>query len=175
MIKPKSLRDHLERCIPHLQRDPEKLHVFVADGEGLSTATKAVSWMYEYKLRLIFLDWSTHVDAIMAPLLIWVRSHQSDLLDNPSKRGIRFDVDYLNADAMDVVIELNLTERVVARARDGEEGALNLHHLTDVPALHMPKPEVWHLYIKDEMVAKWDYPLPPIASSEPVGGGYVGG
>lgn len=131
MIKPGNLRAHLTAALPELARDPERLLVFVVQGNVQATATRALSWQYGYTLRLVFLDWTLHADAVMAPLLAWVKVHQYDLVANPDRKGVRFEVEYLNTAAMDMVIELDLTERVLARPREGEPGALELHHLDD--------------------------------------------
>lgn len=157
MIKPSNLRAHLTAALPELARDPERLLMFVVQGNVQAAATKALSWQYGYTLRLVFLDWTQHADAVMAPLLAWLKVHQYELLANPDRKGIRFEVEYLNTQSMDMVIDLDLTERVLARPRDGVPGALDLHHLDDTPPLHMPKDEVWTVFIQGEQVAQWHY------------------
>ena len=89
MLKPAKLRDHLTRALPELARDPEKLVMFVTAGSIQSTLTAALSYEYGYTLRLLFLDYAGHADAVLAPLLIWLREHQSELLDNPDKPGAK--------------------------------------------------------------------------------------
>lgn len=168
MLKPKLLREHLVRALPDLKKDPHKLVVAVSKGQGVGTATKAVSWMYEYKLRLIFLDWTQHMDAIMAPLIVWISEHQNELLANPDKRGIRFEVDYLDATAMDIVIELDLTERALVRPSEKKQGALDIHHLTDTPPMFMPLRERWELYIQEDKVAEWEHE-PNVRTNYPKG------
>lgn len=137
MIKPGSLRAHLTAALPELARDPERLLMFVTQGTVQATATKALSWQYSYTLRMVFLDWTQHADAVMAPLLAWLKVHQYELLANPDRKGIRFEVEYLNTQAMDMVIDLDLAERVLARPRDGVPGALDLHHLDDATPSHL--------------------------------------
>lgn len=157
MIKPQSLRQYLEATIPELERDPERLLLYVAGGTAQSTATRALSWQYGYTLRVLVLDWARSADAVFAPLLAWVRTHQWDLLANPGKGGIRFEAEYLTTATMDLSIELDLTERVVARPRSGAPGALELQHLSDAPPLAMPTSEQWTIYLQGEPIAQWEY------------------
>lgn len=185
MLKPASLRDHLTRALPDLARDPEKLMVLVPEGSIQSTLTDSLSYEYGYTLRLILLDFATHADAVMAPLLIWLRTHQSDLLDNPEKRAkaIRFSAEFLSTTTMDLVIDLDLTERVLARPRPEQPGALNLVHVPEPAHISLYTPagrppdangtgepgqdglgrEHWSFWLKNQLLAEWDYdPRPQV-------------
>lgn len=167
MIKPRLLHTHLTAALPRLAQNPELLKMFVVGGNVHATATAALSWEYGYTLQLQFLDWKDHADTVIAPLLVWIKHHQYELLANPDKKGIRFNVEYLNTDCMDLVIDLDLSERVLARAHAEVAGALQLHHLDDTPPLYMPVPERWSIYIKGDKVAEWDYEAspPPVTGS----------
>ncbi|MBS0501110.1 MAG: phage tail protein [Proteobacteria bacterium] len=174
MLKPASLREHLTAALPQLRRDPEKLVVFITGGGLHSTLTQSLSFEYRYTLRLLLLDYAGHADAVMAPLLIWLRTHQSDLLDNPEKRAksVRFEAEHLSTTTMDLVIEIDLSEDVLARPREGgPPGALNLIHKDEPPpqpwAPWAPWPsgqpdprdklEHWEFWIHGDKVAEWDY------------------
>lgn len=167
MIKPQLLRQYLQDCIPELARDPERLLLYIAGGSAQATATRAPSWQYSYTLRVLVLDWARSADAIFAPLLAWVRTHQWDVLANPDRQGIRFEAEYLSTDTMDLSIEIDLTERVVARPRPGPAGALELEHVSDRPPLDMPGAEQWTIYIQGEPVAQWDYPPDAASGAAP--------
>lgn len=157
MRKPIDLRQHLTAALPDLRRDPERLVMTVTGGQIQATAVPKLAWQYAYTLRMIFLDWTLHSDVIMAPLLVWVHQHQNELLANPDKKGIRFDAEYLNTESMDLVVYLDLTERVIAKELAEPLGAMELVHLDDTPPMFMPKREHWTIFIKDEKVAEWDY------------------
>lgn len=157
MRKPVELRRHLEAALPRVRREPDKLKMFVDGGQLHTTGTDKLAWMYGYTLQLQFLDWTDHADVVVAPLLIWLRQHQFDVVDNPDKKGIRFNAEYLDAKCMDLIIDVDLTERVLGKPHATKPGALELHHLTDTPPLHMPMQEHWELYIEGEKVAEWDY------------------
>lgn len=166
MRKPLELRRHLETAIPGLQQDPQQLSMFIARGSIKATATKALSWQYSYRLRLCFQDWAQHADVVMAPLIAWLKFHQNELLANPDRDGIQFQAEYLDSGAMDLVIDLDLTESVIARPREGVPQGLDLIHRTDFPALYVGKPERWTVFIEGQQVAQWDYvadtPLDPL-------------
>ena len=171
MYKPNNLREHLTAALTELQRDPHRLIVLIAGGKVKSTASGSLSWRYDYTLRVLITDWTSHADAVFAPLLVWLQEHQWDLLSNNDKNGIRFEVEYMSPHSMDLLIELDLDETVLVRERQdtsetaGMPGALELYHKKDVPGpLDMPMREQWSFWLKDELLAEWGYdprrPLP---------------
>lgn len=157
MRKPVELRKFLESALPKARISPDKFKMFVAGGRLHTTGTDKLAWMYSYTLQLQFLDWTDHADVVVAPLLIWLRQHQFDVVDSPDKKGVRFNAEYLDAKCMDLIIDVDLTERVIGKPHATKAGALELHHLDDSPPLHIPMQERWELYIQDEKVAEWDY------------------
>ncbi|QXZ10276.1 phage tail protein [Comamonas sp. Y33R10-2] len=163
MLKPINLREHLTAGLPELQRDPERLIMLIRGGRVRATATKSLSWQYEYTLRLIFCDWTLHADVIVALLLPWLHHNQNEMLANPDKNktGIRFDVDYLNVNAMDFVLDLELTERVLCRPIEGTPGQVNLTHVDDQPPDHLHQAENWKVMFEGQQIAEWSYPAPP--------------
>lgn len=160
MLKPASLHAALTAALPELARDPERMTMVIKTGSIINTGTKALSWEYSYTLSLILLDWSGHADAIIAPLLLWARRNQPELFDNPERRAkaLRFNVDFLSTNTVDIALEIDLTEAVLARPRDGPPGALNLIHKPEPPGpLDILQNERWEFFIRDEKVAQWDY------------------
>lgn len=157
MRKPPELRKYLESALPKAKVNPQNFKMFVAGGQLHTTGTDKLAWMYSYTLQLQFLDWKDHPDVVVAPLLIWLRQHQFDVVDNKDKKGVRFNAEYLDAKCMDLIIDVDLTERVIGRPHATQPGALELHHLDDSPPLHIPTQERWELYIEGDKVAEWDY------------------
>lgn len=131
MLKPIKLREHLTAALPRIAQNPELLKIFVLNGSVRCTATGTLSWEYSYTMQLQLLDWVEHPDAAIYPLLQWLQQHQNELLANPDRKGIRFDAEYLNASSMDLIIHLDLTERVLARPRPDAEGTVTLTHVND--------------------------------------------
>jgi hypothetical protein len=110
---------------------------------------------------VIVLDYAGHADAIVVPVLAWIARNQPELFDNPerAKQALRFDVEYLTANSIDLALEIDLTERVLVRPRpNAEPGALELHHVPEPPhPAHLDKPEHWSLWLRDEKLAEWDH------------------
>lgn len=161
MLKPPDLRQHLSSAVPDLARDPEKLIVMASAGRIVNTGTQALSFEYAYTLQLFVLDYAGHADAIIVPLLDWARRHQPELFDNPElrQRAIRFNVEYLTTDTVDLAIELDLTERVLVRPRaNAPAGALDAIHVPEPPPVGaVLQAERWRLYLRDVQLAEWHF------------------
>jgi hypothetical protein len=160
VLKPASLRAALTAAIPELGRDPERMVMVIEAGNILTTGTAALSWEYRYTLAITVLDWAGHADAIIAPLLLWAKHNQPELFDNPERRerALRFKVDFLSTTTVDLRLEIDLTEAVLARQRAGTPGALNHIHKPEPPSpLAILQHDRWEFFIRDEKVAEWDY------------------
>lgn len=117
MMKPASLRQAITAAVPHLARNPEKLHLFVDEGRVVATGARTLSFEYQYTLTLIVTDFAAGADEIMVPVLAWLRANQSELFFNPDQRerSVQFEADILNHTTVDLALKLPLTERVVVR------------------------------------------------------------
>lgn len=158
MYKPASLRTFLTAANAELARDPDRLLVFIDEGSLRATYAPGLSFEYGYTLNLVFTDYAGHPDAIMVPLLIWLRQHQPELLANPDNRDkLQFEADILANDAVDLSIKIPLTERVGVHPRNPGPG----HDIE-----HYPEPQLeanlqaqhWQLYLGGELIAEWDVP-----------------
>ncbi|HEY5804855.1 MAG TPA: phage tail protein [Lysobacter sp.] len=157
MIKPGSLREHLVAALPELKRDPDKLLVFIDRGSLVSTYVPGLSFEYRYTLNLILLDYAGHPDAVMVPLLVWLRANQPELLANPALREqITFEADVLDHDKVDLDIKIPLTERVGVHPRDG--GGYEIQHYPEPQLEPNFEAEHWEVYLKGELVATFDSP-----------------
>lgn len=138
MNKPKHLRQALNKAVPYLQANPDKLHVFIDNGSLVTTAARSMSWEYRYVLNLVIEDFCGDQNLLMAPIIAWLQVNQSDAINNPELREklFSFEVDILNNEACDISINLHLTERVIVNS-DGS--------VSSVIAVHEPEPpeEVW--------------------------------
>ena len=157
MKKPQSLRDFLTDALPELARDPDRLLVFIDRGSLVATMAPGQSFEYSFTLNLIVTDYAGHPDAVMVPLLDWIRINQPELLANPKQRGqIAFEADILANDKIDLDIKLPLTERVGVH-RDAE-GVVTVEHYCE-PTIDAPcPPRHWKLYLQEELLAEWDAP-----------------
>ncbi len=53
MNKPQSLRRALNRAVPYVRDDPDKLHLFVDNGSLVATGAQSMSWEYRYTLNVV--------------------------------------------------------------------------------------------------------------------------
>ncbi|WP_148716690.1 phage tail protein [Chitinolyticbacter meiyuanensis] len=128
MLKPNSLRATLLASVPGLSVDPDRLQIFLDEGRIIATGTRSHSFEYAYTLNAIVTEYAGHADAIVVPVLQWLRLNQPDLLDNPDKRrdGFTFEADLLSHGGVDLSLKIQLTERVVVR--EGTDGSLIAEH-----------------------------------------------
>ncbi|MDF8362018.1 phage tail protein [Achromobacter anxifer] len=126
MRKPADVRAYLTRCNAFLQRNPDRLQVFVEKGRIVCNGTRNLSHEYRYTLTLVITDYTDSEDEIMLPLLGWLRVNQPELFENPSRwdTAFQFEVELLNNAAQDIEIQLALTESVIVRTDpDGKQRA----------------------------------------------------
>lgn len=157
MFKPASLRAFLTAANPELQRDPDRLAIFIDAGNLRSTYAPGISFEYAYTLNLVFTDYAGHPDAIMAPLLDWLRVHQPELLANfDTQSKVEFEADILANDAVDLSIKIPLTERVGTHKR--QAGGYDLVHYPEPQLESTLQAQHWQIWLKDELIAEWDVP-----------------
>lgn len=166
MKKPDTLRAALVAALPALANDPDKLLVFIDAGSLHASYAPGLSFEYAYTLHVILTDYAGDPDAVMVPLLMWVRANQSELMDNADLRqtGIQFEADIIGNDLCDLSIKLQLTEVVIV-ADDGA-GTLTITRFDE------PQPETvlevahWQLYAHGpgndpaKLLNEWDAPAP---------------
>lgn len=122
MNKPQSLRHALNKSVPYVRENPDRLHLFVDNGSLVATAAESISWEYRYTLNVVVTDFTGDQNLLMAPILYWLRDNQPDALQNPDEREklFTFEVDILGNGACDLSLNLKLTERVLAREVNGQ-------------------------------------------------------
>ncbi|WP_368913852.1 phage tail protein [Mixta calida] len=122
MNKPQSLRHALNKSVPYVRENPDRLHLFVDNGSLVATAAASISWEYRYTLNVVVTDFTGDQNLLMAPILYWLRDNQPDALNNPDEREklFTFEVDILGNGACDLSLNLKLTERVLAQEVNGQ-------------------------------------------------------
>lgn len=133
MIKPQEVREMITRTNAYLKTNPDKLQVFIDAGKVVSTGAPGLSFEYDYTLTVIVQDFPDHADLIILPLLVYLRTNQSELFENYSKNKelITFDVEFLDQSSIDLMLKINLTERVLVAENDAGK----------LIATHIPEPE----------------------------------
>jgi hypothetical protein len=153
MLKPQQLRAALTQSLPYLQRNPDSLNMFIEHGRIVSTLAPSLSFEYQYQLNLVVTDYAGDVDLLVVPVLAWLRVNQPDIMATPEKRqtGYTFKVDVISDNTVDISIDLQLTERVIVKERDG---ALHVDHLDEPQDAETP-PAPRQLYVRGELVSEW--------------------
>lgn len=126
MKKPDSLRSHILAAVKELQRDPERMLIFTDKGNVRCTGASGLSFEYVYELNFILTEYAGELDAVMIPLLDWVRINQSELIMNldKSKEAFKFETVILNNNTVDLSLTFPLTERVIVKRK--EDGTLDV-------------------------------------------------
>lgn len=170
MLKLNSLKALLMQCLPaDLARDPERLVVLAENGTVVTTGTASLSFEWRYTARVIVLGYAGHPDAVIVPIIAWMKRNQSDQMDNPDTRvnAIKFRVEPLTTTTMDFGIELQLTERAIVKPDptappDTPHRLLVEHHEEPCHIGTVCVPEHWELWLRDERkLAEWDLAPPP--------------
>lgn len=138
MNKPQSLRSALNKSVPYVADNPDRLHLFVDSGQLVATSAASLSWEYRYTLNVVITDFTGDQNLLMAPVLLWLRKNQPDALQNSEAREklFSFEVDILANDRCDISMDLKLTERVIATVENGKA------HIEAVPEPDAPE-EFW--------------------------------
>lgn len=90
MYKPQSLLDHLQAAVPALRTAPDQLSMLVREGRIVAAGAASLSYEYHFTVQLVALDFSGHPDALIVPIVAWLRVHQPELADNPEQRAKAF-------------------------------------------------------------------------------------
>ena len=161
MLKPNSLRAFLTDSNAFLKADPDRLLMFVDEGRIVASGTLALSHEYRYTLNLIVTDYPGAEDALLLPLLAWLRTNQPELFENPELRdnAIPFDVDLNNNQTVDISIKVSLTERVIVSYDDTAQ-RVNVAHVPEPVHPALPdQGERRPVYLNDRQIATMPFPV----------------
>ena len=170
MLKLNSLKALLMQCLPaDLARDPKRLTVLAEGGTVVTTGTASLSFEWRYTARVIVLDYAGHPDAVIVPIIAWMKRNQPEQMDNPDIRvnAIKFRVEPLTTTTIDFGIELQLTERAIVKPDPTAPPDTPHRLLVEHPEepCHIGTvcvPEHWELWLRDERkLAEWDLSPPP--------------
>jgi len=128
MIKPASLRAAITKLLPSLERDPDKLNLWIDEGRVRSWLG-SLNFEYSYQLNISVEGFTHEPSAVMIIIVEWLKAHQPDLLADKDKEGFRFVVDIIDDSSVDISIELDLMEKVIVT--EGENGAHHMQHVSE--------------------------------------------
>lgn len=154
MVKAELLRTVLQNTIPLLADNPDKLELYIDEGNVIGTGSHSASFEYQYTLNIIINDFAQSIDMVMVPIMEFIRQNQPELVDNPERRkdGFRFIADLNNHDSTDISIYLKLTERVIVKE---ENGVNKITHANEPKLNEYPNITDWELYIDNDLVQHW--------------------
>lgn len=125
MEKPASLRKALAAAIPELAANPDKLAMYVIDGQ--TRASKhTFGHTISYRLNINISDYTSGLARLNVAVIAWLQQHQPDILGpgDVAPDSYVFEADILNNDAADIAIVLRLTESLLARI--DEQGHIHI-------------------------------------------------
>ncbi len=123
--KPASLRNHILASVAHLQRNPESLLIYIEAGKLSTRLALNLNFNYSYNLQVIVTDFAEHPNAIIVPLLAWLKVNQIDLKED----DIQFEADIISHDKIDLEIKFPLNECVLVSQDD--QGRFSTEHLSE--------------------------------------------
>ena len=117
MEKPALLRAEIEKHLPELKNNPEKLTLFVQNGRVFGNK-HTLGHEVRYTLALMIDGYTGDTDILNAVILNWARRHQPDLLapGHVPDNAYRLEADILDNRSCDLLIELALSERITVTA-----------------------------------------------------------
>jgi hypothetical protein len=117
MKKPTSLKQFLLASYPYLEKNPDKLEMYVDAGTLKSKILASLHHRIEYTLNVIVLDMSDPIGQVTVPLLAWLQRNQYDA----TTTEVSFRADILDNEKVDLDIKLELTENgIITFNEDGE-------------------------------------------------------
>jgi len=116
MQNPPPLPAALKRCVLLFQQNPERLIMTIAAGTVVATSAPSLSFEYRYRLELTLADVEQDIEAVIVPLLAWLRDNQPEMMGNAEKR--RSDFTFASDAAGTLSIGLQLSERVLVTQAD---------------------------------------------------------
>ncbi|WP_225206232.1 phage tail protein [Novosphingobium huizhouense] len=131
MKKPASLRAAIARLLPEVERDYDKLAMWVEKGSVRGRLGNNHGFAWSYDLTVLATGYTDDPTVLFFVVTEWLRDQQPDLLA-PGAAPIPFEVDINSATSWDVTITLRLEEFV--------------------EALPGTRPGEWQLQVKDQPV-----------------------
>lgn len=127
MEKPALLRAEIEKHLPEIKNNPEKLTLFVQNGRVFGNK-HTLGHEVRYTLALMIDGYTGDTGILNAVILNWARSHQPDLLapGRVPDNAYRLEADILDNRSCDLLIELALSERITVTA--DHSGQVTVRH-----------------------------------------------
>lgn len=122
MAKHDALREQLAAALPELVRNPDKLQIYMTGGRLQARYGDNLGFQYKATLQVDVLDFPGEPAQFFMPFLIWLRHHEPAVLLAHDDNALRFEVDLVDNGAVDISIQLPITEAVDVIAREDGSG-----------------------------------------------------
>lgn len=119
MEKPASLRAALSAAVPELKKNPDKLAMYIIDGQ-VRAKKHTLGHELRYRLNINIADFAGNINHLNLAVISWLQEHQPDILgpgDAPDDAYV-FEADIISNDSADVAIVLRLCEGIIAKLDD---------------------------------------------------------
>ena len=127
MQKPNTLRAEIERQLPELAQNPDKLNMNITRGKIIANKG-SLSHTTEYTLTILITDFTSDIEFLKTTIIHWAQANQPDILgagNTPNQRTLSFEADILSNQSYDLLIELPLTERTLAQSNEHNQIAIS--------------------------------------------------
>lgn len=120
MKKPDSLRQFLTAALPELARNPEAIEIFATGGTVATRMGPNLGYELRYTLHIVLLNFRYQPGQLFLPLTLWLRANQPELLLNHQSgvEQIRFSVDVIDNQAVDIEVDIPISEAIDVLASD---------------------------------------------------------
>lgn len=124
MEKPALLRAEIQKHLPELRQNPDKLTMFVTNGQIIASKG-TLSHETKYRLSIMITDFVGNIDVLNAVVIAWLQEQNPQIIGPgaTTPTDYSFEVEILSNNTCDILIELNLTERTAVLT----DGAGNIH------------------------------------------------
>ncbi|WP_374414202.1 phage tail protein [Novosphingobium colocasiae] len=123
MRKADSLRRWLTACLPDDFKDhPDRLQIYIEAGQIGARQSATLSFVYQYTLKALIMDFAGDADRLMVPMLAWIAKEQPELLRRQDSQPFAFEAELLDSETFDIEISIDLTERVIVTPRADGSG-----------------------------------------------------
>lgn len=112
MNKLTDLRNHLLNSVPALKRGADRLLTFIEDGKIEFWPGENLSHILHMPAKIIVTDWNGSADDIIVPVLEWMQIREPG---RDPKESVGFEVEIINASTVDILLTVQLTERVIVK------------------------------------------------------------
>ena len=128
MRKIDTLREAIFAALPELNRDTDRVRVWIERGTAKSTLTEGQGLALAFQLNVLVIEMASDIAVLALAVFRWMRTNQPDLMV-PGHEGLSFDADILDNTTADVLLQLQLDQAISATER--EDGGFDLQYRSE--------------------------------------------